>query len=313
MSNSKTSQRGFAPILILLVVVVLAAGGFFLYQKMMMKSSPTVDMPSSYASPSPSSSTKAYTTDSNKIAQSSESAKVSTDTAVVADYLICPKYDEVGGVSYPPFPATGPAPLPVTLYGIGTDSNTVGDSLASYDWDFEGDGKWDANVKEQGVTNSYTKAGTYKPVFRLRSLSGKVSKNCVYPNPVTVDGGKATTDAISVNRSTANLTLSKGNPNAVLMSQDHASYMDGNLYGSAFNVSLLKANRWQLVDKDGSTDINFDISEKTGVVGESSRVHAVAPATLANGEYKTTAKLQYFMNSTWTTFATITLNVTVTD
>ncbi len=312
---SRSAQRGFAPLLLLLVIAIVIGGGFFAYTTLVAPKNNQTSVTPNYndASPSPSASTKAVTTQLNKVSQSSGSAKVAADTAEVASYLVCPKYVGPGAIGYPAFPAEGPSPLVTTLYANGTYDNSLGDSLAGYDWDLEGDGKFDITVSTQGVTHTYSKVGNYTPKFRLRSTLGKVSSSCTYPYKVMVDSGKATTNAISVDRTGITVTLSKGNPNKVLVEQDMGSYSEGNLYGSAFTISLLKSNRWQLVDQTGATDVTLDMTEKTAVVGESQRVHVVAPASLANGTYKSSYKLQYFLDSSWHDFATLNLSVTVTD
>ena len=312
---SRSAQRGFAPLLLLLIVAVVIGVGVYVYTTMVAPKNSDTSVAPSYtdASPSPSASTKSVTPELNKVSQSSESAKVAPDTAEVATYLVCPKYVGPGAIGYPPFPAEGPSPLVATVYANGSFDNGVGDSLAGYDWDLEGDGKFDITVSTQGVTHTYSKVGTYTPKFRLRSTLGKVSSSCTYPHKVAVDSGKATTNAISIDRTDVSVTLSKGNPNKVLIEQDNGSYTEGNLYGSAFTISMLKSNRWQLVDAAGATDVTLDMTEKTAVVGESQRVHVVSPATLANGNYKSSYKLQYFLDSSWHDFATINLNVTVKD
>ncbi len=58
-------------------------------------------------------------------------------------------------------PASGAAPLNVTLSAAGT-TDQDGDAIASYRWDFEGDGASDLTTTTASVTHTYA-AGVYHP------------------------------------------------------------------------------------------------------------------------------------------------------
>lgn len=59
----------------------------------------------------------------------------------------------------------GNAPLKVAFKGWGRDPDG---SIAKYEWDFEGDGKYDTTLKDSGsITHTYTEGGTFRPVMRV--------------------------------------------------------------------------------------------------------------------------------------------------
>lgn len=84
-------------------------------------------------------------------------------------------------------PATGPAPLTVTLHGSGSAGNGAG--IDGYKWDFENDGSWDTGVDINPVTHIYTVPGTYYPKFQVHNISNIWSSVCNYPYPIVVQSG----------------------------------------------------------------------------------------------------------------------------
>jgi hypothetical protein len=89
-------------------------------------------------------------------------------------------------------PATGPAPLTVTLHGGGSMGSA---GLKGYQWDFENDGVWDTSLQDitlDPVTHIYTQPGVYQPKFRVFDVSGESSPVCDYPFDVVVENPGAT-------------------------------------------------------------------------------------------------------------------------
>lgn len=95
-----------------------------------------------------------------------------------ADVPIC-------GVSTIP-PATGPAPLKVTLHGSGSVSPQGTNGVEGYEWDFDGNGTWDSSVQLDYIEHIYSDSGTYKPKFRIKGQKGGYSDICNYGYDVVV-------------------------------------------------------------------------------------------------------------------------------
>lgn len=81
-------------------------------------------------------------------------------------------------------PATGVAPLTVTLHGSGSAGKGTG--FDGYQWDFENNGSWDTPILLDAVTHTYTIPGVYNPVYRIHGINGVWSRTCKYPYRVTV-------------------------------------------------------------------------------------------------------------------------------
>jgi len=81
-------------------------------------------------------------------------------------------------------PATGVAPLTVTLFGSGNAGNGTG--FDGYQWDFENNGSWDTAIDINPVTHTYTTPGIYNPVYRIHGTNGIWSVICKYPYQITV-------------------------------------------------------------------------------------------------------------------------------
>jgi len=89
-------------------------------------------------------------------------------------------------------PATGPAPLTVTLHGGGAMGSA---GLMGYQWDFENDGIWDTDLEGinlDPVTHIYTKPGVYQPKFRVFDVNGNSSPVCDYLFDVVVEESSVT-------------------------------------------------------------------------------------------------------------------------
>jgi plastocyanin len=72
-------------------------------------------------------------------------------------------------------PASVTTADPVTLTYTGTADPDVGDSIASYEWDFNGDGTTDATTTVDHVTHTFASAGTYPATVRVRDQGHELS------------------------------------------------------------------------------------------------------------------------------------------
>lgn len=79
-------------------------------------------------------------------------------------------------------PATGVAPLTVTLHGGGNAGPGTG--LDGYRWDYDNNGTWDSGVSINPVTHTYVTPGIYNPKYQIRSTNGVWSSICNYPYTV---------------------------------------------------------------------------------------------------------------------------------
>ena len=72
-------------------------------------------------------------------------------------------------------PIIGQPPLEVTFTGSATDPDLAG--IASYQWDWEGDGQFDYSSPDNGnTTHTYTVAGNYTPVMMATDADGLTAK-----------------------------------------------------------------------------------------------------------------------------------------
>ena len=81
-------------------------------------------------------------------------------------------------------PTTGPAPLTVFLHGSGQGQGNS--NLVGYQWDYEGNGSWDSDVKLDAIQHTYTTAGQYTPKYRILGTNDQWSDTCTYPFTITV-------------------------------------------------------------------------------------------------------------------------------
>lgn len=79
-------------------------------------------------------------------------------------------------------PATGVAPLTVTLHGGGNAG--AGTGLDGYRWDYDNNGTWDSGVSINPVTHVYVTPGTYNPKYQILGTNGVWSSVCNYPYTV---------------------------------------------------------------------------------------------------------------------------------
>jgi len=81
-------------------------------------------------------------------------------------------------------PSSGPAPLTVFLHGSGQGQGSS--NLVGYQWDYEGNGSWDSDVKLDAIQHTYTTAGQYTPKYRILGTNDQWSDTCTYPFSITV-------------------------------------------------------------------------------------------------------------------------------
>ena len=66
-------------------------------------------------------------------------------------------------------PASGPAPLQVTLSAVSADQEGP---IVSYEWDFDGNGTYEASTTTSPVSNTYENQGTYEVKVRVTDSYG---------------------------------------------------------------------------------------------------------------------------------------------
>ena len=84
-------------------------------------------------------------------------------------------------------PDNGNAPLTVTLDASGSVESDPGDSISGYEWDFNGDGTYDAFSLASSQIHEYTSGGTYDAVVRVTDSYG-VSDTALVTVTVNVIG-----------------------------------------------------------------------------------------------------------------------------
>ena len=72
-------------------------------------------------------------------------------------------------------PSSGGAPLNVSFSASASDPDGL--SIVLYEWDFEGDGSFDASTTTPGTSFSYTQAGITYPVVRVTASDGETASD----------------------------------------------------------------------------------------------------------------------------------------
>jgi hypothetical protein len=107
-------------------------------------------------------------------------------------------------------PATGVAPLSVTLFGAGSAGSGAG--LEGYQWDFEDDGIWDTSVSINPPIHIYTQPGIYYPVYKILNTNDVWSSVCNYPYAIVVGNPNPTpSSAPSPSPSVCNASCTSNN------------------------------------------------------------------------------------------------------
>jgi PKD repeat protein len=84
----------------------------------------------------------------------------------------------------------GTAPLELFLNGNGSSANNPQDKITLYEWDFDGDGSYDASDTSGGELHTYGAVGVYHPKLRVTNGSGQQG---TATSTVTVCTGTTTT------------------------------------------------------------------------------------------------------------------------
>ena len=75
-------------------------------------------------------------------------------------------------------PKSGSAPLQVAFKGTGTDSDGT---IALYEWDFDGDGKYDwKKVADGNTTHTYNSSGSFNATLRVTDNNGLTATDSVF-------------------------------------------------------------------------------------------------------------------------------------
>lgn len=197
LSGFKPEERGFIPIIAVVAILIVGAVGTVIYVK--TQHSVNFNQPSSSVtsvSPSPSSS---------EVAQIS-----SSNTPIIQNNK---PINRISSIPTPiPTPTPTPTPTPVPQYvcsvevqetpSLDGESNfdnplevqfsaqslssvnapsTGWDStyIAGSQWDFDGDGTWDADMPyDVGPAHTYSSAGSYNVRLRLKMSDGELTNVC---------------------------------------------------------------------------------------------------------------------------------------
>lgn len=85
-------------------------------------------------------------------------------------------------------PSNGAPPLAVNFVATATDTN----GIATYEWDFQGDGSFDASSASNTATFTYSGAGTFQPRLRVTDTLGAATTIAVPSIEVRVVAGAPT-------------------------------------------------------------------------------------------------------------------------
>ncbi len=204
---------------IILTALLFGLGGYWIGRNVSFTRSLTTPTPSlpptSHPTPTPTlTPTNSPPTPTQVVAQLSYKRNPTptptpTPKEVVNPNFKCGKYEPM---TYPSFPALGSPPLLVTLMPSGGISE--GYVLAGFQWDYDGDGKWDSGTIHSETTYTYTKQGVFKPRFRVVSTDGTYGPPCEYPFEVkVVPSVDYENDTIIVDKLYREFTISKSKQN----------------------------------------------------------------------------------------------------
>jgi hypothetical protein len=107
-------------------------------------------------------------------------------------------------------PATGAAPLTVTLFGGGAAGKTS--LVTGYEWDFDNNGSWDTGVSIDPVKHTYGTPGTYTPKYRILGSNGKWSATCNYKYKIVALNPGAASLSLIIGLDTIGTTGDNTNP-----------------------------------------------------------------------------------------------------
>ncbi|MEW6167763.1 MAG: PKD domain-containing protein, partial [Pseudomonadota bacterium] len=100
-------------------------------------------------------------------------------------------------------PSNGPAPLAVSFSATASDHEGV----ASYEWDFEGDGVYDTSAASSAASHTYETAGTFQPQLRVTDTLGASSVVAVPSIEVRVASPGAPSVTLTPAQSSGNVPL----------------------------------------------------------------------------------------------------------
>lgn len=156
-----------------------------------------------------------------------------------------------------PVADTGRVPLSVDFDASGSNAGgDPGDSLALYEWDWNGDGVYDDSGTDPSPTHEYTAPGRYTTIVRVTDTATNQdtaqSEITALPVPVTIDNDGQIRDDIS-------MVLVDGNP--------AIAYREGNTGEIRFVRALDTAGEaWGAAAVAGSSDIAYPSTISLAVV-----------------------------------------------
>ncbi|MEK7521300.1 MAG: PKD domain-containing protein [Patescibacteria group bacterium] len=187
---SQNSQHGFTPVLILLVVLAVGAIGGVAYVKIKSKIV-SIETPASQSLTQAAPSAQP-TTESDKPTPIPTSQNKSST----------PKPTTTPKPTPTPTPKKNPCSINVTYGKLGGGSSdpllvTLISSFSSYNntymtgaqWDFDGNGSWDTDLKQSNgiIEHTYGRSGTYNPRLQLQASDGSMTNVCT--KGITVPSG----------------------------------------------------------------------------------------------------------------------------
>lgn len=81
--------------------------------------------------------------------------------------------------------SSGEVPFNYFFHGSGA-AGGVDSGIVGYQWDYDGDGKWDSDVMMDGISYTYQTPGIYNPRYRIKGANGTWSQTCSFPAVINV-------------------------------------------------------------------------------------------------------------------------------
>lgn len=315
VSNTVKSKRWvFLVFAAVFALVITLALGYFIYAKYGVQNPASSPTPANLSTGVPSS-----TLVPTMVPITTSTPKVTPETN---DYDYTPTNSLTCGhtnpLDHPWFPARGPAPLIVYFWGLAGRTINDDDYIAGYQWDFEGDGKWDTEVlTTDGFTHVYTKNGDFQPKYRIKGTKNTWSKICDYLHPVVIgESVDWKNNVLSVTKTNVDVTMSRSEKNYDLVVNEYGDPNTYFNYGTGFFISILSEKSSIKLNRYGANiDHGFIVSMGSSYAGTGYFVHTYIDPKLANGTYSGTYTLEYWTNENgyWKQATDISYTIQLTD
>ncbi|MBI2590920.1 MAG: hypothetical protein HYW33_03535 [Candidatus Blackburnbacteria bacterium] len=254
--SKKSSQYGFAPIIVVLVLGAVFAAGVGYYLKaspsnplsfLSVKPTPaltpagdeTTPSPTENGTPTPTSSAKGNkTTPTPTIRASTPTPTPSpTPTPKRNTCTVNVIYGRLGGGSNDPLLVT------LTYSYSGYNSSY----MTGAQWDFDGNGSWDTDLKQSNGTMEHTySSGTYHPRLQLQGSDGAMTDVCT--GNVIVDGMDVSLSGKVYTDSNCNHSLDSG---------------EGGISGGPITIMDANGNVYKTTTTDGDGNFSFSTNIAT--------------------------------------------------